>query len=67
MRDPPTQTLKKKREKNGGNREDLIQYREDMTRGNREDMRGSWSIRGLKRRVRESGQKSTFGRGDLVV
>jgi hypothetical protein len=38
MRDPPTQTLEK-REKNGGNREDLIQYREDMTRGYREDMR----------------------------
>jgi hypothetical protein len=66
MRDPPTQTLEK-REKNGGNREDLIQYREDMTRGYREDMRRSRSVRGLKRRVRESGQKSTFGRGDLVV
>jgi hypothetical protein len=67
MRDPPTQTLGKKREKSGRNRGDLIQYREDMTRGYREDMRGSRSVRGLKRRVRESGQKSTFGGGDFVV
>jgi hypothetical protein len=38
-----------------------------MTRGYREEMRGSRSVRGLKGRVRESGQKSTFGGGDLVV
>jgi hypothetical protein len=39
-----------------------------MMRGYREDMtRGSRSVRGLKLRVHKSGQKSTFGGGDLVV